>query len=154
MDYKTTTLNELQKCDEVLLGAFPDLKYGNITDDLIVFDATAYYLERDLKEIDYRTFQRINKRYIESLTKYGDASQQELFFLNKDGHILMNKELTFIFLAFAEPVLATYFNGLLGDIMSNGVAYSDSYIVAMASERLPSDILQQIIENRNNVPQD
>lgn len=150
MDYKTTTLNEQLECKEQLLAAFPDLKFGDISEDLTVFDSTAYYIERGLEQIDYRTFQRINKRYIDSLTKYGDANKSELFFLNKDGHILMNKELTFIFLAFAEPILATYFNGLIGDIISNGVAYSDGYVVSLASERIPSDVLQQIIDNRNN----
>lgn len=150
MDYKTTTLNEQLECKEQPLAAFPDLKFGDISEDLTVFDSTAYYIERGLEQIDYRTFQRINKRYIDSLTKYGDANKSELFFLNKDGHILMNKELTFIFLAFAEPILATYFNGLIGDIISNGVAYSDGYVVSLASERVPSDVLQQIIDNRNN----
>lgn len=150
MDYKTTTLNEQLECKEQLLAAFPDLKFGDISEDLTVFDSTAYYIERGLEQIDYRTFQRINKRYIDSLTKYGDTNKSELFFINKDSHILMNKELTFIFLAFAEPILATYFNGLIGDIISNGVAYSDGYVVSLASERIPSDVLQQIIDNRNN----
>lgn len=150
MDYKTTTLNEQLECKVQLLAAFPDLKFGDISEDLTVFDSTAYYIERGLEQIDYRTFQRINKRYIDSLTKYGDTNKSELFFINKDSHILMNKELTFIFLAFAEPILATYFNGLIGDIISNGVAYSDGYVVSLASERIPSDVLQQIIDNRNN----
>lgn len=154
MDYKTTTLDSQLECREQLISAFPELQYGDISDGLTVFDSTAFYAERNIEEIDYRTFQRVNKRYIESFVKYGDVKQSELFFLNKDGHILMNKELTFLFLAFAEPMIATYFNGLLGDIMVNGMAFSDGYIMALATQRIPTDILQQIINDRNNVPQD
>lgn len=154
MDYKTTTLDAQLECKEQLISAFPELQYGDISESLTVFDSTAFYTERNIEEVDYRTFQRINKRYIEGFIKYGGVKQSELFFLNKDGHILMNKELTFLFLAFAEPMIATYFNGLLGDIMVNGMAYSDGYIMALASQRIPTDILQQIINDRNNAPQD
>lgn len=154
MDYKTITLNNQLECKEVLLPAFPELHFGDIAEDLTVFDSTAYYQERGLDEIDYRTFQRINKRYIESFIQYGEAKVSELFFLNKDGHILMNKELTFIFLAFAAPIFATYFNGLLGDLMANGVAYSDGYIMSLVTQRIPTNILKQIIEEREHAPQD
>lgn len=154
MDYKTTTLNTQLECKEQLISAFPELRYGDISENLSVFDSTAFYAERNIEEVDYKTFQRINKRYIESFIQYGDAEKSKLFFLNKDGHILMNKELTFLFLAFAEPMIATYFNGLLGDIMVNGMAYSDGYVMALASQRIPTDVLQQIINERNNAPQD
>jgi hypothetical protein len=154
MDYKTTTLNSQLECKETLLPVFPELHFGEIAEDLVVFDSTAFYKERNLDEIDYKSFQRINKRYIESFIQYGDAKTSELFFLNQDGHILMNKELTFVFLAFAVPMLATYFNGLLGDLMANGVAYSDGYIMSLAAQRIPTDILQQIIEEREHGPQD
>lgn len=154
MDYKTTTLDTQLECKEQFIPAFPELQFGNISEDLMVFDSTAFYIKRNIEEIDYRIFQRANKKYIESFIQYGDSKQSELFFLNKDGHILMNKELTFLFLAFAEPMLATYFNGLLGDIMTNGMAFSDGYIMALVSQRIPNDYLQQIINDRNNAPQD
>lgn len=154
MDYKITTLNAQLECKEQLISAFPELQFGDITEELMVFDSSAYYEERGIEEIDYRTFQRVNKRYIEGLIKYSEIDRSELFYQNKDGHILINKELTFLFLSFAEPALATYFNGLLGEIMLNGFACSDSYIMSLVSQRIPSNILQRIIDERNNVPQD
>lgn len=154
MDYKTTTLDHQVECEESLIPGFPELHFGDITENLTVFDSTAYYQERGIDEIDYHSLQRINKRYIESLIQYGDAKANDLFFLNKDGHILMNKELAFMFLAFATPMLAVYFNGLLGDIMANGVAYSDGYIMALASNRIPTYYLKEIIKERENATQD
>lgn len=154
MDYKTTQLDAQLECKEVLLPAFPELHFGDITEDVTVFDSTAYYQERNLDEIDHRIFQRVNKKYIESFVKYSEVDKSSLFFTNKDGHVLMNKELTFMFLAFAEPMLATYFNGLLGDIMANGVAYSDGYIMNMAAQRIPTDVLRQIIDEREHATQD
>ncbi len=150
MDYKITQLSTQVNCKEPLIPAFGELKFGNITEQLMVFDSTAFYAERNLEAIDYRTFSKINKRYIEGFIKNNSFSQSEIFFVNKDGHILINKELTFLFIVFAEPETIAYFNGLLGEALTTGVAYSDGFIMEMASQRIPSNILQEIINNREN----
>lgn len=151
MDYKTTTLDKLLKCDKVLVREFPTLKYGIIPNtELQVFDSTNYYLENQLEEIDYKVFQRINKRYIQALVDADSINPSTLFYLNKDSHILMNHELTFIFLSFATPVIGAYFNGVLGELMANGFALSDSFVCSLASERIPTEILQEIINDRNH----
>lgn len=150
MDYKITSLSRQVKCEEQPLPAFGELKFGNISEQLMVFDSTAFYAERNLEAIDYRTFSRINKRYIEGFIKNGSISQSEIFFLNKDGHILINKELVFLFVTFAVPESIVYFNSLLGEALTNGVAYSDGFIMAMAAQRIPSDVLQEIIDNRQD----
>lgn len=150
MDYKITTLNIQLECKEQVLPDVPTLLFGNIKDGPLVFDSTAFYQNNDLEEVDYKIFQRLNKRYIEGFINTTTLKASDLFYLNKDGHVLMNHELTFLFLAFANPVLAAYFNGLIGELMSNGVAYSDGYILSLASDRIPTEYLQQIINERNN----
>lgn len=150
MDYKTTTLNTQLECKEQALPDIPTLLFGNIKDGPLVFDSTAFYQSNNLEEIDYKVFQRLNKRYIEGIVSNTSLKSSELFYLNKDGHILMNHELTFMFLAFANPVFAAYFNGLIGELMANGVAYSDGFIYSIAADRMPTEYLQQIINERQH----
>lgn len=150
MDYKITNLSKKVVCDQQLLSDIPTLLYGNIQDGALVFDSTAFYESNGIDEIDYVTFQRLNKRYISGFIDNTSLKASELFFMNTDGHILMNHELTFLFLSFANPTLAAYFNGMIGELMSNGVAYSDGYVLALASERVPTEYLQQIIKDRND----
>ena len=153
MDYKINTLKDQLECSEQALPDFPTLLFGTVPNGPLVFDSTAFYEANNIAEIDYKTFQRINKRYIESFINNIELKPTDLFFLNHDQHILMHHELTFLFLAFAEPTLAAYFNGLIGEIMANGVAYSDGFVLSMASHRIPTEVLQQIINNRNNASQ-
>lgn len=153
MDYKVTTLKDQLECSEQALPDFPTLLFGTVPNGPLVFDSTAFYEANNIAEIDYKIFQRINKRYIEGFINNTELKASDLFFINHDQHILMNHELTFLFLAFAEPSLAAYFNGLIGEVMANGVAYSDGFVLSMASQRIPTDILQQIINNRNNASQ-
>lgn len=150
MDYKANILDAQLECSEQALSDFPTLQFGTVPNGPLVFDSTAFYMANGTDEIDYRVFQRINKRYIDGFVNNTEMKGTELFFINKDGHVLMNHELTFLFLAFAEPALAAYFNGLIGEIMANGVAYSDSFVLSMTSQRIPTNILQQIITNREN----
>lgn len=153
MDYKANILNDQLKCSEQVLPDFPTLLFGTTPNGTLVFDSTTFYEANDLEEIDYKIFQRLNKRYIESFIKNAKLKPTELFYINHDQHVLMHHELTFLFLAFAEPALAAYFNGLIGEVMSNGVAYSDGLILHLASNRIPTDVLQQIIDDRNHAAQ-
>lgn len=148
MDFKTTTLDKLLECKEQALPGFPTLTFATIPNGPLVFDSTFYYLANELTEVDYRTFQRLNKRYIQAFIDNTDTKASELFYLNKDGHILMHHELTFLFLSFAQPELAAYFNGILGELMANGVAYSDSFVMSLAYNRIPTASLQAIIKER------
>lgn len=150
MDYKITALDKQLECNEQVLPDIPKLLFGQIKDGPLVFDSTAFYNNSNIEEIDYKAFQRINKRYIEGFIKNSPLKPSELFYMNTDGHVLMSHELTFLFLAFANPAFAAYFNGLIGELMSNGIAYSDGFVISLASERIPTEYLQQIINDRNN----
>ena len=153
MDYKANILNDQLECSEQALPDFPTLLFGQIPNGPLVFDSTAFYTASGIEEIDYKVFQRLNKRYIEGFIKNTELKSTSMFFINHDQHVLMHHKLTFLFLAFADPDLAAYFNGLIGEIMANGVAYSDGFALAMTSQRVPTEILQQIINDRNHASQ-
>lgn len=150
MDYKTNVLGRAVEVNEEVLPEVSGLYFGTVGSDQIVFDYTAYFENNKLDFIDHKLFMRANKAYIEVLAKSKGRKTSELFYQNTDGHILVGVELVFIFLAYSNPEMCIYFNSLIGDVVATGVAYSDGFIYHAASERLPSDVLGEIIINRKN----
>lgn len=150
MDYKTVILREEVKTDEMLLPDISDLRFGFLGENKAVFDYTSYIEDNNLPPVDYKVFMRLNKHFIETLTKSAHKKTSELFFQNTNGHILVAAELAFIFVAFVNPEMFLYFNGLLTDAMTDGVAYSHGFAYSLAVERLPSEILTEIIRKREN----
>lgn len=150
MDYKTTILNNGVEVKDTFLPDIPGLYFGVLSEDKAVFDYTAYIEENKLQSTDYKVFMRLNKHFIEPLIKLSGRKSSELFYQNTDGHILIASELVFLCLAFVNPELLGYFNALVSDAISDGVAYSSGFVYSMAANRLPSDILGNIIKERQN----
>lgn len=150
MDYKTTILKEKLTTDETLLPEISDLHFGFLGEKKAVFDYTAYLEANKLPAIDHRVFMRANKHFIETLAKSANKKTSELFYQNTDGHILVDAELAFVFIAYVNPEMFLYFNSLLVDAITDGVAYSHGFIFSMAASRLPSEVLSEIIKEREN----
>jgi hypothetical protein len=150
MDYKTTTLIKELETTETLLPEIQGLYFGFMGEDKAVFDYTAYFEENKIQHIDYKVFMRINKHFIEPLVRASQKKTSELFYQNTNGHILVAAELAFVFLAFANPEMCVYFNSLITDVISYGVAYSNGFLYSMAAQRLPSEALNEIINERKN----
>lgn len=148
MDYKITNLTEEVECNQQIFEDFNGLTVGRLADNDAVFDATAYCEANGLETADYRSFSRTNKRYIEALIKSGQIKREKMFYLNTNGHLLVNISLAYLFLAFYVSDIYVYFDSLINDIITDGVAFSDNYVVRLASERVPSEMLQTIIESR------
>lgn len=150
MDYKTNTLKKELQTDEILLPEIEGLTFGLLDEDSAVFDYTAYIEKNSLKPVDYKVFMRLNKHFISILAKNANKSTADLFFMNTNGHILVAAELTFLFLAFINPELCSYFNSLIYDAVHNGIAHSHGYIYSQAAEKIPTEVLYDIIKEREN----
>lgn len=150
MDYKTNILTKELEVKDTLLPEIQGLYFGTIGDNKAVFDYTAYFEENKLQYMDYKMFMRMNKHFIETLIKPLKKQTSELFFQNTNGHILVDSELVFVFLAFANPDMLIYFNNIIMEAISYGVAYSSGFIYSMAEQRLPSEVLNEIINEREN----
>lgn len=150
MDYKTNVLTEELKTDVDLLPELSGLHFGIVGESRALFDYTAYLEENNIQPIDYRIFMRVCKPFIEALAKNAGKKTSELFFQNTNGHILIAAELAFICTAFVNPEMCVYFNSLLTDAISDGVAYSHGFMYSMAAERIPSEVLGDIIKERQN----
>ncbi len=152
MDYKINNIAREVRCEEVLIQDIQSLLFTEL-ENVVVFDATAFCRINEFGEFDWRTFSRINKVYIEGLVNNTGLDRKKLFFSEKNGHVLVVQDLVFIFLAFIDPNLCVYFNNLIADAISNGVAFSDGFAVQLASQRIPTDVLKDIINKRNDKEQ-
>lgn len=150
MDLKTNILNYAPEVSDELLPEIDGLYFGSLGKDKTVFDYTEYISRNKLENIDYKAFMRQNIRYIKALSEASDVPLTELFYQSQNGHILISQELVFACLAFVNPGLFVYFNSLVADAIFSGVAYSNSFVYDLAANRLPSDVMNEIITERKD----
>lgn len=150
MDYKTNALSTKAEINDNLMPDLNGLLFGLIEQEVVVFDFTAYIEANEIKDIDYKTIMRQNRHFIDQIIKTTGRSSAKCFYQNTDGHILITAELLYLFLCAVNPEMTTYFNNLLNDVFTNGVAYSNGFVYSMAASRLPSDVLTDIIKEREN----
>ena len=145
MDYKLNNLPKEVLCNHSDLNDFPELMFGETRSGQVVFDATAYCQAVNIEELGYQTFSRVNKRYIEALLKNSQLAPNQLFYLNTNGHELMDISLMYLFLAFVNPDIFVYFNTIIGDAIERGIAFSDGFAVSLAMERLSAELLKEVV---------
>ena len=154
MDYRTSILAQGVLIEDQLLEDIYGLYFGFISESRALFDYTRYIEENQLDPIDYKVFMRANKRYIELIAADHGLFPSQLFYLNTDGHILVASELVFICLMYIDPDMLRYFNTLLTDLTADGFALSKATALRLAEERIPSDILHNIIKEREKASKD
>ena len=150
MDYTLNYLaKDIQCTGDALRESFESVKFGMV-DDVEVFDATECCALSEIEPVDYKVFSRVNKRYIETLIDAGMADRKELFYMNPNGHLLINSCLTIIYLAFIDKDIFLYFWSMLNEVVYNGIALSDSFLANLVMNRIPNHTLEEIIKIRNN----
>ena len=149
MDYKISTLQKTIELKDSLIEDFSDLLFGITPDGMPVFDATEYCnrIEENF-QFNVKLFMRTCKPLIEGFISAGELDPGKIFYQNADGHSLIHEQLTYLFLSYTNKVWLIYFNSLLSDVIMNGVAYSDSFLLKQTIQRVPSDVLEKIIESR------
>jgi hypothetical protein len=143
MDYKLNRLAKELICDEVGISDVPALKFGHLENKQLVFNASEYLRTLERQD-DYRTFSRAMRFWIESLAKGYGVSTAELFYANPNGDELYHEILTHIFLMYVDPAIMVYYNDLVDDVMTNGIAFSDSFVMELAQSRLPAELFQNL----------
>lgn len=150
MDYKTTYLQKDIEDAEELFPELSNLRFGLVSRDQLAFDSTFYLSENKLQAIDYRVFSRCCKVMVEALAKEHDRRTSELFYVTPNKHVWIASELVFLYIMFVNPEMLVYFNSIIGDAISDGVAYSDGFAYNLAARRLPADVLQTMIKEQKD----
>lgn len=132
------------KCTEQAFPEFPELLFGATTDNGSVFDATSYLLKNPLTVDD---FLQTCGFQIEALIKSYELDENKCFFINTDGHILIDGSLVYLFLSFVEPDFLAYMCDRCHDLFTDGIAVSDSYLLEHACVRLDRESINMIKDN-------
>ena len=153
MNYKVTPLKHEVKCEEALYKDIPDLLFGTLPNTKNVFDFTGYCEANGIEGQTEAMFMTQCRRYIEYLVRSDNLDVSAMFFVNTNGHMLVAEELAVVFLMFISQEGFLYLTQIIVNVLQNGIAFSDTFITMMASMRIPTQVLQEIIENRANEEQ-
>lgn len=149
MDYKITQLLKQIETKDTLIEDFQDLLFGTTPEGDVVFDATEYCEKnKELGAFNVRVFMRACKPFIEKFIQMESVRPGNMFFQNTNGHSLIIADLSFLFLSFVDSSLFMYFNDLITTIVNDGFAYSDSFLLQQTAQRIPTEVLERIIDLR------
>lgn len=151
MYYKVNQLNEPVECDSIKYSELPSLLFGKLTfdnDEIGVFNASEYCKSLGGR-LDVYKFMQSNKLYIDRLVNNEKVNPDKLFFIHSDKQILIASEIAIVFLMSINPELFLYFVDMILDLLSGGIAVSDRKIMELVMDRVPNDVLNQIINSRN-----
>lgn len=153
MNYKINRLNEPIECKQVKFPDIEALKYNKITgsdgSSTDIFNATAF-CDSTGAEVDINAFMRTQKGYIDKLIQEEIVKADKMFFMDNENNVYIASGLEILFLMFASKEYLIYFQELMEDVLTTGMAFSDGFVLKMAMERIPNDTLQEVIQQRNN----
>lgn len=149
MKPKLNILSKEVRCESVIFEDIPNLKAGTAGINIEVFDATEFCKASDLEEPPYYSFYTHCYRTIKAKVDNDSIKDADLFYQNTDGHILIHVSLAMIYMQHVDPNISLYFDSIAAQCLINGIAFSDSFAVNMAMERIPDETLQQIITARH-----
>lgn len=149
MKPKLNILSKEAVCENIFFEDIPNLKMGAAGINLDVFDATEFCKASDIEEPPYYSFYTHCYRTIKAKAENDSIKEADLFYQNTNGHTLIHASLAMIYIQYVDPNIALYFDSIAAQCLLNGIAFSDSFAVNMAMERLPDETLQQIITVRH-----
>ena len=150
MNYKLNILQSKVDCNQQLIKDMPSIFFGNLDDTTLVFDSTMYYEVSGIDAIDHNAFARTNRRHIEKLAESLGMKLTELFYQNTDGHILIHENLVILFVMSVNLDAYMYLYQMMADLLYHGMAFGDTFITSMAMQRIPTDLLEEVVKNRKD----
>lgn len=150
MDYKINMFAKNVDADQDIFPEVSGLHFAVLNNgQAVAFDADLYLEENGLEPLDVKVFMRLCKRFIENIIRFTGTQPSHLFYQTPNGHILMAADLTFLYMSFVNPEMCNYLNQLAVDIMRDGQAFSNGFVYEMARDRLSTELLKDILKDRD-----
>lgn len=149
MKPKLNILPKLVECQDILFPDIPSIVIADINGNKTIFDATAYCEGAGVDLPSYATFYTQCYKVIELICKENSINSSELFYQNKNDHLLIDVSLALVFAQYATPEMALYINNLAVSCFINGMVFSETFVARLASFQLPDATLQEIIASRH-----
>lgn len=149
MKPKLNILPKLVECQEVLFPDMPGILVADISGNKAVFDATVYCERSGVDLPPYATFYSQCYKVIDLICKENNLNSSEIFYQNKDNHLLIDVLFALVFAQYATPEMALYINNIAVSCFINGMVFSETFVARLASFQLPDATLQEIIASRH-----
>ena len=148
MRYKIETLDKVVECKEVKFPDIASLKFGTTPSKVDVFDVTAYCEDNKI-DFDFQKFSAKHSYYIDLLIESKFIEAGHIVFIAGGKQVLMAEGLEQLFLAYVNKDLYFYFSQIIESTLENGFSISDGLLTRMVVDRVPSNILEDIVKSRN-----
>lgn len=151
MNYKVNQCDKPIECNTIRFSELPSLLFGKISlanKEVEVFDASEYCKSMGGK-LDVYKFMQTNRIYIDRVVYNNNLDVNNLFFVLPNQKILILSEIVIVFLISINPEMFLYFIDMMLDLLGNGIVVSDKKIMELVMDRVPNDILKQIMDSRN-----
>lgn len=147
MNYAITTLNQSVECNNIKYPDIPSLKFGTTPKGVGVFNVVEYCEQEDI-EFDTNKFLSSYRIYIDRLIKTDIIKADGILFVCKDN-VYMASGLEQLFLMYVNPELFLYFMQIIETTLTTGIFISDGMLVNLVADRVPNDVLTDIVKARN-----
>lgn len=127
---------------------FPDLLFGTTTEGISVFDATDY-LQKHKPSATVMDFFQQYEAPIDALINAYDIKEENICMLSKEGGILIDGSLVYLFIAFVNPDFLAYICDRMHELFNNGFCVSDSYLYEISPKRLGKEIIEAMSNDQN-----
>lgn len=133
-------------CSEIIFPEFADLLFCTALDKICVFDATHYIESSKSKKTVEEFFDTYSSQIKSLLLSYADNSNF-FYYINKDGHVLIDNKLCFLFLMYCDETFLRWCIEKIHDLFGSGIALSDNMLISHLVGRFSLETINQIYNN-------
>lgn len=131
-------------CRQVRYREFPELLFGTSTENGPgYFDATHFILFRgDARRHSVPVFRTAFQHWISAAAEAYGTGCGEMFIVDEaSGHFLIDECLALLFVVYIDPPFGIYLLERMSEMLAEGFAVSDTWLVRAASLRLSNEEL-------------
>lgn len=140
------------QCNEILIPAFPNLRFGEHFDGSNFFDATFYIntlaTDHNFNVEDFFTYFNYQ---IQSIVELERKDMDSVVYINQEGHQLIDGCLCYLFLSYVDPQFCVYCNSVLDELFITGFVISDTNLLTLVKHRLSPELCKQIWEDEGTL---
>lgn len=136
-------------CTERAFPEFPDMLFGKADDGTHYIDATLY-LQKHGPSSNLDEFFMKYEAIISAMKASYGIPDSGIHAINEEGHHLIDSNLIYLLIAFAEPSFWAYIFDRVHEMFSSGFCVSDTYVLGIARERLPKEVVMEAFNNGEN----
>lgn len=134
------------KCTELILSEFPNLLFGDIIDKGKYFDAF-YILQKHNPSLKAEDFFDKFGYQINTIQKDYGIVDEDVCYINSDGHLLIHSSFSLLFLSFAIDGFLSYSLERIYEMFETGFCVSDTVLIDRTRNRIDKETIERMVRD-------